>query len=76
MTTEDLVKLKISFTGFLVLKGNADERVKTTTSLGKDCLWSSENLYRHLLLLEGLVPRTVCLSPIAHPLRCSYTLRD
>ncbi|PPQ98006.1 hypothetical protein CVT26_003068 [Gymnopilus dilepis] len=58
MTAEDLVKLKILFTGFLVLKGNADERVKTTTSLGKDCLWSSENLYRHLLLLEGLVPRT------------------
>ncbi|PPQ75022.1 hypothetical protein CVT26_011559, partial [Gymnopilus dilepis] len=34
----------------------AEGRIEASTSIGKDSLWSSENLYRHLLWLEGLVP--------------------
>jgi hypothetical protein len=60
MTTEDLTKLKITFTGFIGLKPNLKERIAETTSLGQSQLWSSANLYRQLYLLESLIPRTVC----------------
>jgi hypothetical protein len=48
------------FTGQLCLKPNLNELVAATTSLGQNEFWSSTNLYRQLLLLERLVPKTVC----------------
>ena len=59
MTLESLTKLKITFTGYIALKPDSEKRIVATTSLGKDELWSSANLYRHLLVLENLIPRTV-----------------
>ena len=59
MTAEYLTKLKITFTGFIALKPNSEKRIGATTSLGEDELWSSANLYRQLLVLETLIPRTV-----------------
>ncbi|KAF8237674.1 hypothetical protein L208DRAFT_1421509 [Tricholoma matsutake] len=58
MTAEYLTKLKITFTGFIALKPNSEKRIGATTSLGEDELWSSANLYRQLLVLETLIPRT------------------
>ena len=62
MTMENLIKLKITFTGLIDLKPNSEleERIAATTSLGQSELWSSANLYRQLHLLESLIPRTVC----------------
>ena len=59
MTGETLTKLKITFTGFIALKPNSAQRIVATTSLGENELWSSANLYRQLLVLETLIPRTV-----------------
>ena len=59
MTTEHLTKLKIISTGFIDLKLNSEKRIAASASLGKNELWSSENLYRQLLMLETLIPRTV-----------------
>ncbi|KAH7910224.1 hypothetical protein BJ138DRAFT_1009256 [Hygrophoropsis aurantiaca] len=58
ITMENLTKLNITFTAFLYLKPNPEERIAATTSLGQNELWSSANLYRHLHLLESLIPRT------------------
>ncbi|KAG2336610.1 hypothetical protein BDR05DRAFT_953227 [Suillus weaverae] len=58
MNATDLTKFKIMFTGHLLLKPNLNELVAATTSLGQNELWSSTNLYRQLLLLESLVPKT------------------
>ncbi|KAG1727127.1 hypothetical protein EDB19DRAFT_1750969 [Suillus lakei] len=58
VTIEDLTKLKIKLTGRLRLKPDRDTRIAETTSLGQSALWSSENLYRQLNLLESLIPRT------------------
>jgi hypothetical protein len=55
MTEEKWTELKITFTGFIDLKPNYEERLAVATSLGVDELWSSANLYRHLLLLENLI---------------------
>jgi len=60
MTVEHLAKLKITFTGLIVLKPNSEERIAATASHGQSELWSSANLYRQLHLLECLIPRTVC----------------
>jgi hypothetical protein len=57
---DSFTKLKITFTGFIDLKPNSEERIAATTSLGQNELWSLENLYRQLHLLESLIPRTVC----------------
>lgn len=46
------------FTGQLILKPNLNERVAATTSLRQNELWSSKNIYRQLLLLESIVPKT------------------
>ncbi|KAN0078023.1 hypothetical protein V8E55_010080 [Tylopilus felleus] len=53
----DLTRLNITSSGFIVLQPNYEERVLATTSRGENELWSSQNLYRHLQLLESLVPR-------------------
>lgn len=60
MDATDLTEFKIMFTGQLCLKPNLNELVAVTTSLGQNELWSSTNLYRQLLLLERLVPKSVC----------------
>lgn len=60
MNATDLTELKIMFTGHLRLKPNLNELVAATTSLGQNELWSSTNLYRQLLLLENLIPKSVC----------------
>ena len=70
MTAETLTKLKIVFTGFISLKPNSSERIAATTSLGENELWSSANLYRQLLVLETLIPRTVRL--LCQHLHISY----
>jgi len=57
MTDKTLLTLKIKFSGILSLKPDFQERIAPTTCLGKDELWSSENLYRHLLVLEKLISR-------------------
>lgn len=58
MNATDLTELKIMFTGHLRLKPNLNELVAATTSLGQNELWSSTNLYRQLLLLENLIPKS------------------
>ncbi|PBK67682.1 hypothetical protein ARMSODRAFT_1020214 [Armillaria solidipes] len=42
----------------LRLKSEHPARIEKTTDLGKDKLWSSNNLHRHLNGLETLVPQT------------------
>ncbi|KAF8067907.1 hypothetical protein FPV67DRAFT_1416207 [Lyophyllum atratum] len=58
ITRDDLAKMNIVFTDVLWLKPNWEDRLSTTTSLGEGQLWTSENFYRQLHLLETLVPRT------------------
>jgi len=60
VTEKNWAKLNIRFTGLIDLKPNYEERIAVTTPLGKDELWSSANLNRHLCLLESLTPRKVC----------------
>ena len=43
----------------LKLKPNYIQRAVETDSVGEDDHWSANGLYRHLCMLEGLVPRTV-----------------
>ena len=68
-------KLKITFTGFIVLKPNSKNRIAETASLGQNELWCSANLYRQLHLLENLFPRKVCdeLSAVLVVLLLIYT---
>ncbi|KAG1767433.1 hypothetical protein EDD22DRAFT_967839 [Suillus occidentalis] len=58
MNATDLTELKIMITGHLRLKPNLNELVAATIFLGQNELWSSTNLYRQLLLLENLVPKS------------------
>ncbi|KAG2356625.1 hypothetical protein BDR07DRAFT_1491663 [Suillus spraguei] len=58
MNATDLTEFNILFTGQLILKPNLDERIAAATSLGENELWSSRNMYRQLLLLESMVPKT------------------
>jgi hypothetical protein len=55
-----LNKLDVKLTGLIELKPDFEERVAATISLGQNELWSSVNFNRQLLLLGGLVSRTVC----------------
>jgi hypothetical protein len=43
----------------LKLKPNYIQRAAETDSVGEDDHWSANGLYRHLCMLEGLVPRRV-----------------
>jgi hypothetical protein len=54
---DNLSKLNITFAGSISLKSDLDERIASTSSLKEDDLWSSNNLYRQLNLLENLVAR-------------------
>jgi hypothetical protein len=60
MTVDALTKLKITSSGFIVLRPDLEARIVETTSRGENELWSSQNLDRQLRLLESLVPKTVC----------------
>ncbi len=55
--------LCIKQTANLRLKSDHPARAEKTTDLGKDHLWSPNNLHRHLNGLEMLVPQTVCKNP-------------
>jgi len=59
MNDEDLFKLNINYGGSLKLKKDYDVRVAATENLGKSEHWSSNGLYRHLCVLQKLVPRVV-----------------
>ena len=58
---DDLTKLGIVLSGFIILRPNLEARIAATTSRGENKLWSSQNLHRQLQLLENLVPE-VCYS--------------
>ncbi|KAF8336104.1 hypothetical protein F5887DRAFT_1078963 [Amanita rubescens] len=52
-------QLNIAFADSISLKSKSDlnQRIATTSSLKEDDLWSSNNLYRQLNLLESLIAR-------------------
>jgi hypothetical protein len=60
VTYEDLTNLKIirSDIQFLVLEPNWEKRLSNATFRGKDELWSSANLYRHLAFLGSVDRRS------------------
>ncbi|KAF8797428.1 hypothetical protein BYT27DRAFT_7219210 [Phlegmacium glaucopus] len=62
MSDEDLFKLNITYGGSLKLKKDYDVRVAATENLGKTEHWSSDGLYRHLCVLQKLVPRVLVLN--------------
>jgi hypothetical protein len=64
MTEEDLFKLNITLGGSLKLKTDYKVRVAATEELGMTEHWSSEGLYRHLRVLQKLVPRAVSVCEI------------
>ena len=70
MTEEALSKLNIELGGSLKLKTDYKARVVATEKLGMTEHWSSEGLYRHLRVLQNLVPRAVgvceCNGHISH----------
>ena len=64
MTEEALSKLNITLGGSLKLKADYKVRVAATEELGMNEHWSSEGLYRHLCVLQKLVPRAVSVCKI------------
>lgn len=60
MAEENLTMLKVTSAGFMLLKPDLEERIMATMSLGQNELWSSTNMHRQLLWLQGLIPREVC----------------
>jgi hypothetical protein len=58
------LKRYILFDGFLQLEPKLEERIILTSSIGKDELWSSDTMYRHLTALEMLVANTVRQRPL------------
>ncbi|KAF8880207.1 hypothetical protein CPB84DRAFT_1828266 [Gymnopilus junonius] len=54
---QHLEKWDISRTQILQLKLDAISRAVLAVSIGSDELWSADTLYRHLHMLEGLVPQ-------------------
>lgn len=59
MSDEDLRKSNITGNGVLKMKEDYEERVAATVKLGKNEHWSSDGLYRHLCVLQKLVPKAV-----------------
>jgi hypothetical protein len=59
MTYETLKSLNLKDSGALKLKTDSTSRVTATVDVGKGEQWSSEGLYRHLCILQDLVPKTV-----------------
>ena len=64
MAEEALSKLNIKLGGSLKLKTDYKVRVAATEELGMTEHWSSEGLYRHLRVLQKLVPRAVSVCEI------------
>ncbi|KAM6489310.1 hypothetical protein JOM56_015211 [Amanita muscaria] len=62
MAEEALSKLNITLGGSLKLKTDYKVRVAATEELGMTEHWSSEGLYRHLRVLQKLVPRNEAAS--------------
>jgi len=58
MADEHLENLNISESDVLKLKPNCTLYAAETDSIGEDDHWSANGLYRHLCMLEGLVPQT------------------
>ncbi|THU94927.1 hypothetical protein K435DRAFT_860096 [Dendrothele bispora CBS 962.96] len=56
----DILKEELDITSatHLTLKSDYDERIQKSALLGQDKYMSSENMYRHLNMLENLVPKT------------------
>jgi hypothetical protein len=54
-----MTTLNITCTGLLFLKSDNIQRVENSRYLGKNELWSSENMHRHLALLNKAVPTQV-----------------
>ena len=52
--------MHITSLGFLDLKDQLEARITETSLLGKDQQWCSDNMYRHLAMLELQVSRAVC----------------
>ena len=60
MTNEMLQDdLHITSLGFLDLKDGLEPRITETSLLGCDQLWCSDNMYRHLAMLELQISRMV-----------------
>ncbi|KAH9002734.1 hypothetical protein EDB86DRAFT_3040806 [Lactarius hatsudake] len=59
ITSDHLYKFNIipEFRDQLTLKPGYEERAAVTSVLGKEKLWSSTNLHRHLEVLQNLVPK-------------------
>ncbi|KAM6502982.1 hypothetical protein JOM56_002959 [Amanita muscaria] len=57
LTDEYMTHLNIWQRGSLTLKTDCQSLVTMTDDIGKTEHWSSEGLYRHLCLLQGLVPK-------------------
>ncbi|KAG5650126.1 hypothetical protein H0H81_000599 [Sphagnurus paluster] len=57
MWAEHLETLNIYWSGELKLKPESRSRALATDSVVEEELWSADGLYRHLCLLEGIVPR-------------------
>ena len=53
-------EMHITPLGFLDLKDQLEARIQEPSLLGEDQLWSSDNMYRHLTMLEVYISRTVC----------------
>ena len=59
LTHDHLSRLNILWATDLRLKPDLAEQVKKIQVVGKDDIWSSENLYCHLQRLQMLVPKSV-----------------
>ena len=57
MTEDDMFQYNVKFTGLLKLNKDCSIRVVATEKLGKPEHWSSDGLYRHLCVLNTIIPR-------------------
>ena len=64
VTEEHLGKMGIKYDGVLLLKEESEDLFAKTISLGKDNLWSSQNLHRQFQVLSTLVPRERLFYPL------------
>lgn len=56
--------MHLTFSGFLALQDHLGARIQESSLIGQDELWSADNMYRHLTMLEEHVSR-VCQFPFA-----------
>ena len=60
ITLDQLERMNFFLSGILYLKPDTASRLAEVDALGTDGLWSLDMLCRHLVFLDGLVPRNVC----------------